>query len=133
MVLLSQSPLGEAEAVPSFGLLKSSAALLIDTDPDVQQRRLSGRDGTKWSRAELEAFNNWAHWHREHAADPRSRRFVIEEGSWTEMRWPDEDALATRAQTWNVTVLDTTELSAEQSGQQVADWIRGAKARAPQS
>jgi hypothetical protein len=107
-------PPGEVLAAPSADQLDGFAACLLDCAPDEQERRLRERGDPEELLLHHLAF---AEWMRGHARDPRHRLEVIDAG-WEEMRWerlPDS---------WEVPLIDTTEMSPAEAAADVVTWCR---------
>ncbi len=131
LLLAGQTPFGELLATPSAPKLQAISACLLDCDAPTQIQRLAPR-GQDWltdSGGELQDFLNWAAWHRRHAIDPSWMLHVIRQPSsppdlqWK--RWTDWHAGDPR---WRVRVIDTSPLSIDGVGDELAAWIEEERA-----
>ncbi|MCP2169217.1 hypothetical protein [Goodfellowiella coeruleoviolacea] len=116
-------PLGEVLAAPSADQI-DIAACLLDIDEQAHVARLARRGEP----AELiPRHRAYADWLRAHATDPGHVTEAITTDAWPAMRW---DRWLGRAPgpEWAMTVLDTSRLTPEQVGAEVADWCRRAVA-----
>lgn len=129
-LLTSHSPLGELLACPSATKLAGIAAALLDCSDPIRIQRMRDRGfDPRWPPSQH--VLNWASWHRMHAWDPQWEQDVIvgnggEEhvyGRWTS--WPQND---TR---WQVTAIDTTQLTTAMMVDKVAKWVFAARKSAP--
>ncbi|MER7251809.1 hypothetical protein [Kribbella sp. NPDC000426] len=123
LLLTGQSPLGEILASPSAPLLDGIAVCLVDVADNERRRRLSSRDGDKWSPAVVDAFVGWSTWHRGHAEDPRYRPDVIVDGGWPDMSWDRWSAWTKDDPRWETHLLDTTGRSIAQSVDDLEQWV----------
>ena len=131
VLLTGQSPLGEILAAPSAVHLDGIAACLLDVADDERLRRLERRDPGRWQPHTVQSLLGWAQWHREHAADPRSRPDVLTADGWEQMQWARWDTWLPGDPRWDVTIIDTTGQPAEQTTLTIQRWI--AQARADQA
>jgi hypothetical protein len=124
-LLLAGDPVaaGEAVAAPSAAALDGIACCLLDVSPQAQAQRLERRGDPPALTSRHQAF---AEWMRRHAEDPLHMTQVLTTGGWAEMRW---DRLKRLAPTWQMHVIDTTEMNAEAVADAVLDWCRRVLAR----
>ena len=126
-LLADHAPLGELLACPSAPDLDGIAACLLDCTDAVRAARYTARGiDPRWP---IEPQLHWAAWHRQHAQDPRWMPQVITgNGPSTHRydRWRDWGAGDPR---WRVFVLDTSELSVEETLRTLQEWVRDARAK----
>jgi energy-coupling factor transporter ATP-binding protein EcfA2 len=124
-LLLAGDPVaaGEVVAAPSADNLEGIAACLLDVSPDVQAARLAQRGDDPRLFADHIAFADWM---RGHARDPGHMPHVLSTNGWDAMRWDRLTNVDPSSGGWAVHVIDTSERSSEQVGQQVLTWCRGA-------
>jgi hypothetical protein len=122
-LLTSHSPLGELLACPSALLLNGIAACLLDCADAVRLARMHARGiDPRWP--PTPATFNWVAWHRRHARDPRWLPHVVDKnGPPTHRydRWRDWTSDDPR---WRVFVLDTSELTVQQTLPILIEWIQ---------
>ncbi len=123
VLLTGQSPLGEILAAPSAPRLAGIAVCLLDVADEVRAARLRARQPGVWSDEQLENFNLWAIWHREHAADPAAQPHIITDAGWPGMRWERWTSWTADDPRWRTYRLDTTDRSIEESAEQMEGWI----------
>lgn len=105
------------------------AACLLDARPDVQTARLAARGDDP---ALLPHHVAFADWMRRHAHDPQHMQHVLTGDGWEEMEWSRWTGMRAGDERWQVTVLDTSDLTPEEVGAGVVTWAREAIAgRAP--
>ena len=129
VLLAGQSPVGEALAVPSAGLISGMAVCLLDVSEATRRERLRQRDSTTCSAAEIEDFVEWGRWHRGHAAEPTHQPEVITVRGWDEMRWDRWSGWSADDPRWTVTIMDTSEQSVSDTVTAMSVWIRTARNR----
>jgi len=111
---------GEILACPSAPQLSGIAICLLEcSNPVVGADRLRARAKGGLTQEAL----NWGVWLRMHAADPQWRQDVIREGGWPAMRWERWDSWQRGDPRWNVWVLDTAQLTIEETTERVAAWV----------
>jgi hypothetical protein len=117
-LLLSSDPVPAAEVVaaPSAPLLDGLAVCLLDASPEAQTARLTARGDDP---SVLHHHHAFAEWMRQAAANPLHMLEVITVNGWDQMRW---DRLDRVSDTWNVTTIDTSELSSAQVAEAVTVW-----------
>jgi len=123
MLLTGQAPLGEILAAPSAPQLEGIAVCLVDVADDVRRERLEQRQPGTWEAQAVEAFLNWAAWHRGHAADPHYQPELLLSGSRENVAWHRWTAWGAEDPRWATHVLDTTHEPIEQCVQRVEAWI----------
>jgi hypothetical protein len=123
VLLTGQSPLGEVLASPSAPQLQGIAVCLLDVDDRERIRRLERRDPGFWDRERRQSFLGWAHWHREHAADPQSRPEVITAGGWDRMHWTRWHDWTQQDPRWHTTVIDTSYGTTRDTASAVQRWM----------
>ncbi|MEU0408313.1 hypothetical protein ABZ307_10940 [Streptomyces griseorubiginosus] len=123
LLLTGQSPLGEVLAAPSAPLLDGIALCLVDVDDDVRRHRLTARDAGRWDAPAVDAFLNWAAWHRGHARDPRHRPSVLTAGAWPDMAWHRWTGWTAGDPRWRTHLLDTTDRTVAESAGEVREWV----------
>jgi hypothetical protein len=131
-VLLAGDPVavGEVVAAPSADKLDAIAVCLLDVNAEAQAARLTQRGDDPRLMADHQAFASWM---REHARDPHQMRHVLTTNGWAAMRFERLDRFDPRAGNWNVHVLDTSALMADEVAEQVLSWCRRAlSGQAPQ-
>jgi hypothetical protein len=129
--LLAGDPVavGELLAAPSAPALDGIAACLLDARPDVQTARLAARGDDP---ALLPNHVAFADWNRRHARDPQHMPHVLTGDAWEEMEWSRWSGMQAGDPRWQVTVVDTSDLTPEAVGRRVVAWARDAIAgRAP--
>lgn len=122
LLLTGQSPLGEVLAAPSAPLLDGIAMCLVDVADATRRGRLAERDPGKWDAPAVEAFLNWAAWHREHARNPRHRPEVVVDGSWPAMAWHRWTGWPADDPRWRTHLIDTTDQPLALCVQHVVRW-----------
>ena len=116
-------PLGEALAAPSADRI-DIAACLLDVDDEAHLARLERRREP----AELIPLHQgFAAWMRAHAVDPGHVPEAVTTDAWHARRWERWIGRAPGPE-WAMTVLDTSRLTPEQVGAEVAEWCRRAVA-----
>lgn len=116
-------PLGEALAAPSADEI-DIAACLLDVDEEAHLARFAQRNEP----AEMIPLHRgFAAWLRAHATDPGHVPEAITTDAWPAMRWERWVGRAPGPE-WAMTVIDTSRLTREQVGAEVADWCRRAVA-----
>lgn len=116
-------PLGEALAAPSADRV-DIAACLLDVADEVHLARLAQRGEP----ADLiPRHQGFAAWMRAHATDPGHVPEAVTTDAWEPMRWERWVGRAPGPE-WATTVLDTSRLTPEQVGAEVAGWCRRAVA-----
>jgi hypothetical protein len=123
VLLTGQSPLGEVLASPSAPQLDSIAVCLLDVDDRERIRRLEHRDPGVWDVERKQSFLGWAHWHREHAADPQARPEVITAGGWDRMHWTRWGDWTQQDPRWHTTVIDTSYGTTRDTASAVQRWM----------
>ncbi|NUP49679.1 MAG: hypothetical protein HOW97_20575 [Catenulispora sp.] len=123
LLLTGQSPLGEVLAAPSAPLLDGIAVCLVDVADEVRRERLSVRDAGRWDASAVDAFLNWAAWHRGHARDPRYRPDVIIDSGMSAMAWHRWTGWTAEDPRWRTDLLDTTGQPVAESADQVERWV----------
>jgi hypothetical protein len=129
-VLFAGDPIaaGEVLAAPSADQI-DIAVCLLDANEEAQTARLQGRDGT------LDLLPNnlgYAEWMRRHATDPSHMPFVLVDNGWSEMKWERWTQLDASDPRWEMTVIDTSAQTPDETASALADWCRDAIAgRAP--
>jgi hypothetical protein len=123
MLLAGQAPLGEILAAPSAPLTEGIAVCLVDVADDVRRERLEQRQPEMWDAQAVEAFLNWAAWHRGHAADPRYQPELLLGGSRSGSAWHRWTAWSAEDPRWATSVLDTTHEPVERCVERVETWI----------
>jgi hypothetical protein len=123
LLLTGQSPLGEVLASPSTPLLDGIAVCLVDVSDEVRCSRLTKRDPGRWDAPAVDAFLDWAAWHRNHAEDPRYRPDVIVDDSWSRMAWHRWAEWTSSDRRWRTHLLDTTDRPIAESVDQVEHWM----------
>lgn len=123
VLLTTQSPLGEALAVPTAALMGRISVCLIDVSDEERLRRLAERDPGVWSAKDKDAFLARADWHRHHAADPTYRRDVLTSNAWAPMMWDRWAGWGPDDPRWRVEIIDTTGLTVAESADRVRAWI----------
>lgn len=129
-LLVSHSPLGELLACPSAPKLRGISACLLDCSDIVRVTRIRKRGiDPRWPLTQH--VLNWAAWHRLHAWDPQWEQHVIVGNGpvghpyarWTHWKQGDER--------WQVNVIDTTNVEAEQVLNTVVAWIQAERGKTP--
>lgn len=123
MLLAGQAPLGEILAAPSAPLLEGIAVCLVDVADDVRRERLEQRQPGLWDAQAIEAFLNWAAWHRGHAADPLYQPELLLTGSREGEAWHRWTTWGAEDPRWATPVLDTTHEPVEQCVHRIEAWI----------
>ena len=123
--LLAGDPVavGEVLAAPSASELDAIAACLLDARPEVQTARLTARGDDP---ALLPNHIAFADWMRGHARDPKHMPHVLTGRAWDAMRWSRWTGMPTGDPRWQVTVVDTSDLTPDEVGARVAEWARQA-------
>ena len=76
-----------------------------------------------WDAQAVEAFLDWAAWHRGHAADPRYQPELLLSGSREDVALHRWTAWGAEDPRWAIHVLDTTHEPVEQCARRVEAWI----------
>jgi hypothetical protein len=129
--LLSGDPVavGEVLAAPSAPMLDGFAACLLDARPDVQTARLAARGDDP---AALPHHIAFADWMRGHARDPQHMQHVLTGQAWDGMEWSRWTGMTADDPRWQVTVVDTSDLTPDEVGERAVTWVRDAiDGRAP--
>jgi hypothetical protein len=123
--LLAGDPVavGEVLAAPSAGALDGIAACLLDARPDVQAARLAARGDDPRVLPHHVAFADWM---RGHARDPQHMQHVLTGQAWDAMEWSRWTGMPTGDPRWQVTVVDTSDLTPDEVGGRVLAWVRDA-------
>lgn len=121
-LVLASDPVaaGELLAVPEAEDLDGVAVCVLDADEPTQRARLKVRAETEEALGHHVAF---ARWMRAHARDPQHMQHVLIDGGAKEMRWERWTQLPTEDPSWQVRVLDTTDMDATSVGSVVLTWI----------
>ena len=117
--------LGEVLACPSGLQLNHVATCLLDCCDVTRIDRLRKRG----LHGDTQDMLCWAAWQRMHVVDPQWRPDVIKEDGSAEMRWDRWDTWQRGDQRWQVTVIDTTELSIEDVAVEVSSWIKAERSK----
>lgn len=117
--------LGEVLACPSASQLERVATCLLDCYDVTRVDRLIKR-GMHGATQEMLC---WAAWQRMHAADPQWRQDVIKEDGAPDMAWDRWDTWERGDPRWQVTPIDTTELSIDEVAAAVSSWINEERSR----
>lgn len=128
LLLTGQAPLGEILAAPSAPLLDGLAVCLVDVSDEQRRRRLHERDPGRWSPNQIDAFLNWAAWHRAHALDPRHRPEAIVARGAPAMAWHRWSAWTAADPRWRTGIIDTTDRPDGESVNDLYRWITGERA-----
>jgi hypothetical protein len=124
-LLADHAPLGELLACPSAPDLNGIAACLLNCTDAVRAARYTARGiDPRWP---IEPQLHWAAWHRRHARDPRWMPHVVTGNgppSHQYDRWRTWTADDPR---WRVFVLDTSELSIDQTLTILQEWVQVAR------
>lgn len=123
-LLLSGDPVPaiEVAAAPSAVELEGFAVCLLDVGPEVQGERLTARGDPPALLPHHQAF---AEWMRKQTMDPLYMTHVVSDGGWEEMQW---DRLEAMAAGWQMSTVDTTDMTAREVAGAVLDWSRSALA-----
>lgn len=120
-------PAGEVLAAPSADRV-DVAVCLLDVDQGTQSARLDQRGDPPEHRHLHHAFADWM---RCHASDPAHLPEAITTDAWPQMRWHRWTGRDPGPE-WAMTVIDTSPLTEEEVGAQVAAWCQDAvTGRAP--
>jgi hypothetical protein len=121
-LLLTGDPVapGEVLAAPSAPSI-DIAVCLLDVDEPTQRDRLARRGDPKELLPRHVAF---AEWMRHHARDPRHMPHVLSTDGWHEMRWSRLTAMT--VDEWRISVIDSSNLTREEAGQAVLQWVSDA-------
>jgi hypothetical protein len=119
--------LGEVLACPSLPQLGSVATCLLDCYDITRIDRLIKR-GLHGATQDMLC---WAAWQRMHAVDPQWRQDVIKDDGAPEMRWDRWDTWERGDPRWQVSVIDTTELSIDEVAAEVSRWIQAERSKHP--
>ncbi|RRO13115.1 hypothetical protein EIL87_26080 [Saccharopolyspora rhizosphaerae] len=118
-------PVGEVLAAPSADRIVV-AACLLDVDEQTHLDRLARRGDPE----ELVPLHQgFATWLRAHATDPGHVPEAVTQDGWSDMRW-ERWTDRSPGPEWAMTVIDTSPLTPEQVGAEVASWCRRAIAGA---
>ncbi|MET7479338.1 hypothetical protein ABZT17_33945 [Streptomyces sp. NPDC005648] len=128
LLVTGQAPLGEVLAAPSAPLLDGIAMCLVDVADDERRERLERRQPGTWDAPAVDAFLNWADWHRGHARDPRHRPEVLVESGRQGPAWHRWAGWVAGDPRWSVQVLDTTGRPIDRSVAAVEAWITDRRA-----
>lgn len=123
VLVVGQAPLGEILATPSAPLLEGIAMCLVDVADSVRRVRLEQRQPGVWDASAVDAFVQWAAWHRGHARDPRYRPEVLVAGDKPGLAWHRWTQWSADDPRWSVRVIDTTDQPLERSLDQLEAWI----------
>jgi hypothetical protein len=123
MLLGGQAPLGEILAAPSAPELEGIAVCLVDVADEVRRERLEQRQPGLWDAQAVEAFLNWAAWHRGHATDPHYQPELLLSGSREGVAWHRWTGWRAEDSRWATHLLDTTHEPIEQCVERVVVWI----------
>ncbi len=96
----------------------SMASSSASSMPDAQAARLAARGDDPSLLVHHQAF---AQWMRQQATDPLHRLDVVATNGWGEMRW---DRVPQAAVGWVAHVIDTTELTPQDTAAAVLSWLR---------
>ncbi|SFS46513.1 hypothetical protein [Saccharopolyspora flava] len=120
-------PLGEVLAAPSADRI-DVAACLLDIDEQTHLARLAKRGDPEEL---IPLHQGFAAWLRTHATDPSHLPEAVTRDAWPEMRWHRWTNRAPGPE-WAVEIIDTSPLTPQQLGAEVAAWCRRAlTGRAP--
>jgi hypothetical protein len=115
---------GEVLAAASTDKLDVAVCLL-----DADDRALGQRLDRRRDPAEIRGHHlAYAAWLRAYADDPTHFPEVLTTNSWEGMKWARWIGLPTTDPRWKMTVIDTSDLSAEQASGATRDWVRDALA-----
>ncbi|MDN3025690.1 hypothetical protein [Streptomyces sp. S.PB5] len=123
LLLTAQTPLGEILASPSAPLLDGIAMCLVDVADAERRRRLDDRDPGRWSEAAIDAYINWAAWHRGHAQDPEHRPEVIIDKGAPNMAWHRWTSWTANDPRWQTHILDTTDRDRQECVAELEQWV----------
>lgn len=129
-LLATHSPLGELLACPSAPKLTGIVASLLNCSDTTRVARMRQRGfDPRWPPTQHHV--NWAGWHRVHAWDPQWEQHVIVGNGPPDHnydRWTSWQQTDTR---WQVTQLDTTDITIEQMLDKVAGWVTANRVNIP--
>lgn len=114
-------PAGEVLAAPSADQI-DVAVCLLDADETAQSARLDARHDPLEIR---HLHHGFAAWLRIHATDPSHLPEAITTDAWSEMQWHRWTRRVPGPE-WQMTIIDTSDLSPEDVGIAVATWCRAA-------
>ncbi len=115
--------LGEVLACPSAARIDVVHALLLDCADVVRIDRIRSRDGSDATCATQDMLC-WAAWLRMHASDPQWRPDVIQAQGAPGMNWKRWMSSRKGDALWNVSVLDNSSLSSEETTSALAAWAK---------
>ena len=121
LILGGQVAMGELLAAPSADKLDGIAAYVLDCSPDVRRTRILARGDSPERLDDHIAFGEWF---RRHAADPTHMPHVIRVTSPVDMRWERWEDWTADDPRWTFDVIDTDDLSREQTAERVEAWAR---------
>jgi hypothetical protein len=130
-LLSAPSPLGEVLAAPSADRLDAIAVALVDVDDAEREARLERRSPGVLDAQGRAAILDWAHWHRDHARDPRFEPERLTTESARRMRWDRWSDWREGDPRWVTTILDTTAGDVARSVERTAEWMRSARRARP--
>ncbi len=113
--------MGEVLACPSAPLMDHIAFCLLDCDDLQRLDRIHQRGDAENASMEMLC---WAAWLRVHHRDPQFRQDVIKTDQNSEMIWSRWTGWQRGHPHWRCEYIDTTPLTIEQVGAQVADWVK---------
>jgi hypothetical protein len=123
LLLAGQSPFGRGPGQPLRPVAGWNRGVLVDVSDELRRGRLTVRDSGRWDAPAVDAFHDWAAWHRKHAEDPRYRPGVIIDDSCSRMAWHRWIRWTAHDRRWCTHLLDTTDQPVAESVDQVEQWV----------